>query len=194
MRVAFKLHSRTNSARVSAQHQWHSFANRAGMPRPLQMVRACVAIGRRRPDWLAIGAVVGNASSRRLRQARQSLGFAASRGQRDVRGSNRILSSPAPTRLEPAQRRTLEVGSCVVLSSLGLGFQLGRWPAWTFLAGIGIYLAWVVLYAEVTVQTTRRPALWQRWRWHGRRRSRGRASAESASASTPQPAQEKRTA
>jgi hypothetical protein len=126
MRVAFKLHSRTNSARVSAQHQWHSFANRAGMPRPLQMVRACVAIGRRRPDWLAIGAVVGNASSRRLRQARQSFGFAASRGQRDVRGSNRILSSPAPARLEPAQRRTLEVGSCVVLSSLR--------PSWLGLA------------------------------------------------------------
>jgi hypothetical protein len=196
MRAAFKLPSRTKNARVSAEHSWRSFANRTDMTRPLLRVRACVAIGRRRQDWLAVGAIVGNASSRRLRQARQCLGFAAKRGrgERDVRGSNRILSSPGPARLEPAQRRTLEVGTCVVLSSLGVGFQLGSWPAWTFLAGIGVYLAWVVLYAEVTVQTKRRPALWQRWRWHGRRRSRGPASVGPASGSTAQPAQENRTA
>lgn len=66
-----------------------------------------------------------------------------------------VLTSPAQTRLNPAHRRTLDVGSCVVLSALGLGFQLGGWPAWTFLAGIGIYLAWVVLYAELTLQATR---------------------------------------
>src|ERR1700680_294839 len=58
---------------------------------------------------------------------------------------------PALVRLLPGQRITLEVGSCVVLSGIGLGFQLGSWPVWTFPAGIGVSLAWVVLYAEVTV-------------------------------------------
>lgn len=47
------------------------------------------------------------------------------------------------------------MGSCVVLSGLGLGFQLGSWPVWTFLAGTGIYLAWVALYPEITFRTTR---------------------------------------
>ena len=68
---------------------------------------------------------------------------------------NATGASSAPARLKPAQRRTLDVGSCVALSALGLGFQLGGWPAWTFLAGIVIYVAWVVLYAELTIQTTR---------------------------------------
>jgi hypothetical protein len=57
--------------------------------------------------------------------------------------------------LKPAQRRTLEMACCIVLSGLGFGFQLGSWPLWTFLAGIGIYLAWVALYAEITFRTTR---------------------------------------
>lgn len=43
----------------------------------------------------------------------------------------------------------------MVLSALGLGFQVGGWPAWTFLAGIVIYLGWVILYAELTVQSAR---------------------------------------
>jgi hypothetical protein len=38
------------------------------------------------------------------------------------------------------------------LSSLGVGLQLGSWPAWTFLAGIGVYPAWVVLYVEIAGQ------------------------------------------
>jgi hypothetical protein len=112
----------------------------------------------------------------------------------EVGESNRVLSSPAPARLKPAQRRTLEVGSCVVLSGLGFGFQLGSWPVWTFLAAAGIYVAWVVLYAEITVQTTRRPARWQSWRGLGWRRRRGWAGVGPASRTTPQPAQEERTA
>ena len=57
--------------------------------------------------------------------------------------------------LNRAQQRTLEVGSWVVLSGLGFGFQFGSWPVWNFLAGIALYVAWVVLYAEITVRMTR---------------------------------------
>jgi len=99
----------------------------------------------------------------------------AARAARAKGAKRRSNGSPADQpQLSAGQRRTLETGSCVVLSGLGVGVQFGSWPAWTILAGVGIYLAWVVLYAEVTVQAKRRPNLWQRWRWHGRPRLRGR--------------------
>jgi len=60
------------------------------------------------------------------------------------------------SKLAPGERNTLEIGSCVVLSVLGLGFQLGQWPAWSALLAAGGYFGWVMLYAEVTVQTRRR--------------------------------------
>jgi hypothetical protein len=112
------------------------------------MVNACVAIGRRRQAWLAKGIGAGYASSRRLREAGRSLGFPAP-----------TEASRAPDQLAPGQRLTLEVGSCVVLSGLGFGFQFGGWPAWAFLPAIGAYAAWVVLYAEITVQASRTRAL-----------------------------------
>jgi len=92
--------------------------------------------------------------------------------------------------LLPAQHRTIEAGSLVVLSALGLGFQVGNWPVWTIAAGLGSYALWVLLYAEVTIQRKRRPAMWQRWRWHGPQRLRGRAGVTDASASVPHPVQE----
>jgi hypothetical protein len=166
------------------------------MTQPNHVVRAGVALGRRPKEMLAIGASVGNASSRRLRQAgrRVRLADRGVRAKREIRRSNRSHTSPGVTRLQPGQRRTLEVGSCVVLSAIGLGFQLGGWPVWTFPAGIGLYLAWVVLYAEVTVQTKSRPALWQRWPWHAPQQPRVRFGRRTTSDSTAQPAQEKRTA
>ena len=88
--------------------------------------------------------------------------------------------------LNRAQQRTLEVGSCVVLSGHGFGFQFGRWPVWNFLAGIAFYVAWVILYAEIT---DRHPALWNRA--GGTAVARGLV--ESASASTPPPGQGERT-
>ena len=62
----------------------------------------------------------------------------------------------ALSRLAPGERNTLEIGSCLVLSVLGLGLQLGQWPAWSGLVAAAGYLGWVVLYAEVTVQARRR--------------------------------------
>jgi hypothetical protein len=143
MRAAFKLPSRTKNARVSAEHSWRSFANRTDLTRPLLRVRACVAIGRRRQDWLAVGAIVGNASSRRLRQARQCLGFAAKRGrgERDVRG----------VKSNPQLARAGEVGTGSAAKARGGNLRRPE-QAGTFLAGIGVYLAWVVLYVEIAGQ------------------------------------------
>jgi type IV secretory pathway TrbD component len=147
-----------------------------------QMVRACVAIGRRR----ALGAAVG-ASSRGLRKAGVRIGLAIA----PVRPTRGPIAAKTAL-LEPSQRHMLEFGSCVALGAIGLGIQLGDWPVWTVPAGIGVYLGWVVLYAEITVQAKRRPALFQHWRWHGRRRSRGRPRLDAASPATPQPAKEQR--
>lgn len=57
--------------------------------------------------------------------------------------------------LAPGERGTLEVGSGVVLGAVGVGLQLGRWPAWTVLIAVGGYLSWVVIYSEATVQARR---------------------------------------
>lgn len=64
----------------------------------------------------------------------------------------RRLIGTSPGELERRQRLTLELGSWVVLASLGLGLQFGRWSAWSVLVAIGGYLIWVVMYSEATVQ------------------------------------------
>lgn len=178
--VACKLSRRTTSAWMSVRYRWRSFAHRLDAPPPLQMVRRCMAIGLAWQDRLASGVAIGSAAACRLSQAGARIGCASigSRGKRETIGSSRINSSSDPASLEPAQRRTLEMGSCILLSGLSLGFEFGSWPVWTFLAGIGVYVAWVVLYAEITVQRARRPAWWQSRGWHGLRKTRGSASPE----------------
>lgn len=172
---------------MTVRHRWHTrvATDVAEVSRPMQqMVRACVAIGRRR----AIGAAVG-ASSRGLRKAGVRIGLAIP----PVRAKPGPIAAKTAL-LEPSQRRMLEFGSCVALGVIGLGIQLGDWPVWTVPAGIGVYLGWVILYAEVTVQAKKRPALFQGWRWQGRRRSRGRPRLDAASAAAPQVAKEQRPA
>jgi hypothetical protein len=56
----------------------------------------------------------------------------------------------------PGEKGTLEVGSWIVLGTLGLGVGFGRWPAWTALAAATGYMLWVVAYSEATVQARRR--------------------------------------
>lgn len=124
-------------------------------PQPVHVVRGSVAVERRRRAPKRVSPTL--AGARIKRKAPES-----SRGHRP----------PPALSLEPGQRRTLEMGSCLVLGGLGVGFQLGGWPAWTLLAGAGIYLFWVVLYAEITVQKSRRQAIWQSWKWHRQRRLR----------------------
>jgi hypothetical protein len=58
--------------------------------------------------------------------------------------------------LERGQRATLDIGSWLVLGTLGLGLQVGHWPLWTVLLALAGYAVWVVVYSEATVQATRR--------------------------------------
>jgi hypothetical protein len=54
--------------------------------------------------------------------------------------------------LLPRQQVTLEVASSIVLSVLCLGVWIGGWSSWSVVPAIVGYCAWVVTYAEATVQ------------------------------------------
>jgi hypothetical protein len=73
-------------------------------------------------------------------------------GLRALTHTNSQAEAPGWT---PGERRTIELGSCIVLSVLGLGFEVGSWPAWSAPVALGGYLTWVVVYSEITVQTGR---------------------------------------
>ena len=139
--------SRETSTRGSHRVTAGSLARVGPDPRPVHTIRGSVAVQH---------------SSQAPRRA--GLTVAGARITPKTAESRRGNRQPPVLTLEPAQRRTLEMGSCLVLGGLGVGFQLGGWPAWTLLAGAGIYLFWVVLYAEITVQKSRRLAAWQRWK------------------------------
>jgi hypothetical protein len=57
--------------------------------------------------------------------------------------------------LEAGEKGTLDLGSLIILGTLGFGLQFGRWPAWAALAAVGGYFVWVVGYSEATVQARR---------------------------------------
>src|SRR5467141_3630970 len=54
--------------------------------------------------------------------------------------------------LDQRQRATLDIGSWLIMGTLGVGLQLGRWPAWSVLLATAGYLTWVLAYSEATVQ------------------------------------------
>lgn len=58
--------------------------------------------------------------------------------------------------LSNRQRTTLDVGSSVLFSGLVLGIEMGRWSAWSLPVVAAGYCAWVIAYAELTVQLERR--------------------------------------
>jgi hypothetical protein len=58
--------------------------------------------------------------------------------------------------LAAGEKGTLDLGSLIILGTLGFGLQFGRWPAWAAVAAVGGYFAWVVGYSEATVQARRR--------------------------------------
>ena len=68
----------------------------------------------------------------------------------------RQMISAGRHNLERGQRATLDIGSWLVLGTLGLGLQVGHWPLWTVILALGGYALWVVAYSEATVQATRR--------------------------------------
>jgi hypothetical protein len=173
-----RVAKRARGAPMKPRHRWRSFAVR-NRRRTSQVVSACAAFERKRKAWLAAGFTFGGSSSRRLKLAGSRFADAARRGRRNrsARPVDRRRGSVVTAPLAPRQRRTLDVGSWVVLSGLGFGYQLGGWPAWTVFAGIGSYALWVVLYAEITIQASRR-----------------RLSSELGSASAPDPEPEQRPA
>lgn len=184
------------SARVTARHTWRSVARRLSHRGRSRVARARHALGLRRREWLALGAAVGSAYAHRARQAGRPFSSALRRGpgRPHVLRQDRRRDSPAPPALETAQRRTLEAGSCIVLSGVGIGFAIGGWPFWSLAAAIGLYCCWVVLYAEITVQASRGTQIPPRRWWHTRRGSRRPARRWPASTSKSQPPQEERTA
>lgn len=179
MRFESRVAPRRFGARMKARRHWRSFAQRVNARGPRRVARACAALDSKRRGWIEIGLNVRGASSRHLRHAGNRFAGAArgARAKCNFAGLAWKVRSPIRPPLAPAQRRTLDIGSWVVLSGVGFGYQLGGWPAWTVLAGIGSYAIWVVLYAEITIQ-----------------RSRGRGRYEALSAPMPNPEPEESAA
>jgi hypothetical protein len=149
---------------------------------------ACRAIGQRRRFWREIGAPIGAASSLRLMQARTRVRLITRRHPNREAGLGRQRATQV--KLEPRQRRTLEVGSYVVLSGLGVGLQAGGWPVWSALGAAAVYASWVVLYAEVTVQIKAHPDVLPRLNLRALQRTRTAIDVEPGSSPAPQPAEE----
>jgi hypothetical protein len=143
--------------RVTLRHGWQRLAHPASLQRSVRLVRTGIAIGGSRQTWIAIGAAVGHASSVEWSRARSTVGYRR-RGRHKLAttGSAAENSAGVQTTLKVRERNTLEIGACIVLTSLGVGVQFGRWPEWTALVAVGGYVTWVALYAETTVQVKRR--------------------------------------
>jgi hypothetical protein len=110
----------------------------------------------RRPAWIAVrGAFRGASWSYLALQKSCSGPMRALKHRAGLKAPPRTTAETEDSGWTPGERRTLEFGSCIVLSLLGLGFEVGSWPAWSAPVAVGGYLMWVVLYSEITVQTSR---------------------------------------
>jgi len=110
----------------------------------------------RRPAWSAVGrAFKGASSSYMALQKSCSRPVQALKRRAGLKALTRTNAQAEDPGWRSGERRTLELGSCLVLSVLGLGFEVGSWPAWSAPVAVGGYLTWVVLYSEITVQTGR---------------------------------------
>jgi hypothetical protein len=143
---------------VTLRNGWQRLAHPAALQRSVRLVRTGIALGGNRQTWIVIGAAVGHASSHEWSRARKRVGYRR-RGRRHEpagAGSAAEISTAVQTTLKVRERNTLEIGACIVLTSLGAGVQFGRWPEWSALVAVGGYVTWVALYAEATVQAKRR--------------------------------------
>src|SRR5690349_14494576 len=103
-----------------------------------RVVRACMSTEVRRPLQGALGDALRRTVKRR--------GLV-----RDRRAAEPVAAQAVAERASaygPGEKGTLEVGSWIVLGTLGLGVQFGRWPAWTALAAAAGYVLWAVAYSE----------------------------------------------
>jgi hypothetical protein len=157
MQVATTRSKPSWSKPVSLPHGWQRLAHPEALQRSVRLVRTGIAVGGNRQTWIAIGAAVGHASSHEWSRARKRVGYRR-RGRRpEVAGAGSAAenSTEVRTTLKVRERNTLEIGACIVLTSLGVGVQFGRWPEWSALVALGGYVTWVALYAEATVQARR---------------------------------------
>jgi hypothetical protein len=78
-----------------------------------------------------------------------------SRGSRSLAAaSDAVVGLMATTTdVSPHERLTMDLGSAIVAGALGLGMEVGRWPLWSVLLGLGGYVLWTLLYAELTVRS-----------------------------------------
>lgn len=159
--VMLHLIMRTRSANRALRRGLPAWRSRARARRDASLrlcrnlVRVCMSTEVRRPVQLAVRAALRQATFRRglapRRRAQVAQSIPPLRAP-DLIGQERA-SKPG---YAPGEKGTLELGSWIVLGTLSLGLQLGRWPAWTALAAAGGYLAWIVSYSEATVQARRR--------------------------------------
>jgi hypothetical protein len=143
--------------RVTLRPGWQRLAHPAALQRSVRLVRTGIAIGGNRQTWIVIGAAVGHASSHEWSRARKRVGYRRRGRRHELAGAGQAENTTGvQTSLKVRERNTLEIGACIVLTSLGVGVQFGRWPEWTALVALGGYVTWVALYAEATVQAKRR--------------------------------------
>jgi hypothetical protein len=95
-----------------------------------RVVRACVATEVRRPLQGALGDALRH-TVKRPELIRDRRATAPSPAQ--------AIAQRAPA-FGPGEKGTLEVASWIVLGTLGLGVEFGRWPAWTALAAAAGYM------------------------------------------------------
>jgi hypothetical protein len=137
----------------TAGWRWSRISGERSLRLYRRVVRACVGVENRRPFRIAMRSALRPAGLKRTLLQRR--GTPAAWLRRSRAGKTKATGAG----FAPGERSTLELGSCIVLSALGLGMQFGRWPVWSALVAVGGYLTWVVIYSEATVQARRRWAL-----------------------------------
>lgn len=188
MQVWFRLRTHSNNRKVTARPS-RAIAGRTDVRAATNAwLWACGEIGRRRRFWDEMSGPIRAGSSLRLVQARTRVRLITRRHPKREAALGR--QRPTQVELEPRQRRTLEVGSYVVLSGLGVGLQAGGWPLWSAVGAAAVYASWVVLYAEVTVQVKAHPDVLPRLNLRGLQRLRTASNVEPGSSPAPQPGEE----
>jgi hypothetical protein len=140
----------------SSRHRWTQLRHAQSLERYLFVVGARFGSDVRRPAWIAVrGAFRGASWSYLAFQKGCGQPMRALKRQAALKALTRATAEAEDSEWAPGERRTLELGSCIVLSLLALGFEVGSWPAWSAPVAVGGYLTWVVLYSEITVQTSR---------------------------------------
>lgn len=154
--VRFKASKRAWARRLSARRPTGRPSRKRTFKRYSDVVHVYWRAGVQRPVWMAWRAALRQASA--SARAVQRRGRPAKALWRRAALDPMTVAAAAVEGAEyaPGERVTLEIGSCIALSAVGLGLTFGRWPVWSVAVAAGGYLTWVVIYSEATVQARRR--------------------------------------